>query len=147
MKLETLILKLAILLVAFAVLSFSILVIPTESNIQEAGIYLPLLLTIYISIIPFLFALFHTFKLLMHIDKDKTFSELSFKALKDIKYSAITFGVLYAIELPLLYRLAQEDDAPGVLALGLIFTFTPIVIAIFTSLLQKIVKKGMNIKS
>jgi hypothetical protein len=41
---------------------------------------------LYAAAIPFYFALYQAFKLLSYIDGNKAFSELSVKALKNIKY-------------------------------------------------------------
>ncbi|MDY0097080.1 MAG: DUF2975 domain-containing protein [Candidatus Dojkabacteria bacterium] len=146
MKLEILFLKSATVLLGLAVLSFFLIVIPDETDMSKVGVLLPFLISMYVSTIPFFFALFHTFKLLGYIDSKKAFSKLSIKALQYIKYSAVVFSAIYFIQLPLLYLIAQEDDAPGVAVLGLIVTLLPISISIFTSLLQKVIQNQIGKK-
>ncbi len=85
----------------------------------------------YLTAIPFYFALYQAYKLLNYIDKNEAFSELSVRALKNIKYSAITISVLYVISLPLFYIVAEIDDAPGIIVIGLILIFASMVIAVF----------------
>ncbi|MDM5326781.1 helix-turn-helix domain-containing protein [Neobacillus sp. CF12] len=49
----------------------------------------------YVSAIPFYFALYQAFTLLSYIDKNKAFSEISVKALKKIKnYAAANLSIL-----------------------------------------------------
>ena len=146
MKLEILFLKSATVLLGLAVLSFFLLVIPDETDMSNVGNLLPFLISMYISTIPFFIALFHTFKLLEYIERKKSFSQLSIKALQYIKYSAVVFSAIYLIYLPFFFFLAQSDDAPGVAALGLIITLLPISIAIFTSLRQKVIHNQIDKK-
>ena len=147
MKLEILFLKSATILLGLAVLSFFLIVIPDETDISKVGELLPFLITTYISTIPFFIALFNTFKLLINIEKGNAFSKQSVKTLKYIKYSGVIFSILYFLHLPFFFFVAQADDAPGVAAIGLIFTLAPLTIAIFVSLLQKIVQNVIEVKS
>ncbi len=101
----------------------------------------------YATAIPFFFALYQAFKLLSYIDKNKAFSELSVKALKNIKYCAITISILYAVGMPFFYLIAEEDDAPGLIVIGLVIIFASMVIAVFAAVLQKLLKEAIDIKS
>ena len=101
----------------------------------------------YASAIPFYFALYQAFKLLSYIDKNKAFSELSVKALKNIKYCAITISILYVVGLPLFYLIAEKDDAPGVIVVGLVIIFASMVIAVFAAVLQRLLQEAIDIKS
>ena len=74
-------------------------------------------INLYATAIPYYFALYQTFKLLNYIDKNNAFSELSVKALKNIKYSALAISVLYVLGMPLFYLVAERDDAPVLLLL------------------------------
>lgn len=49
--------------------------------------------------------------------------------------------------MPLIYEMAQEADAPGLIVLGLVMTCAPIVIAVFAAVLQKLLKNAIEIKS
>ena len=77
-------------------------------------------MVMYVSVIPFYFALYQAFNLLSYIDKNQAFSELSVKALKKIKNCAITISGLYVIVLPFVYILAEVDDAPGLIVIGMV---------------------------
>lgn len=119
----------------------------TEEYPDGAHLQYPLLISLAATTIPFFIALHQTLKLLGYIDKNKAFSELSVRALKHIKYCAITFSALYAISSPIFYYIAQTEDAPGVMMIGLVMTFAPMVIAVFAAVLQKLLKSAIDIKS
>ena len=96
----TLFLKIAVILIGIPVLALCIFLVPEIAN-YAAELYPDfaymkylVLIDLYASAIPFYFALYQAFKLLSYIDKNKAFSELSVKALKNIKYCAITISSL-----------------------------------------------------
>ncbi len=102
---------------------------------------------LYVTAIPFYFALYQGFKLLSYIDKNKAFSGLSVRALKNIKYCAVTISIFYAAGMPVFYLMAEIDDAPGIIVIGLIIIFASMVIAVFAAVLQKLLKEAIDIKS
>lgn len=144
---STLFLKALVILIGIFVFAFFALVIPDEVDFANTGMFLPFLLVMYASTIPFYFALYQTFMLLNYVDAGTAFSSLSVKALHYIKYSAIVFGLLYGACLPLLFQVAQSEDAPGVGAIGLILTLSPVVIATFAAVLQRILHDALKLKS
>jgi len=147
-QISTLFLKLVISLIGLTVLALCIFLLVATISSGEARDYLPILLGImYIAAIPFFFALYQTLKLLIYIDKSKAFSDLSVKALKNIKYCAIVISALYAAGMPYLVYVADKDDAPGLTALGFIIIIASIVIATFAAVLQKLLQEALDIKS
>ena len=153
MKRETLFLKAVIILMALPVLAVCIFVVPPLSGfVAEIIPQWPVLqyvffIAMYGTAIAYFAALYQSLKLLGYIDKNIAFSKLSVKALKNIKYCAITITVLYIICLPIILHMAQVDDAPGLGGLGLIITFGSIVIAVFAAVLQKLLQNAIDIKS
>lgn len=101
----------------------------------------------YAAAIPFYVALYQAFKLLHYIDKNKAFSELSVKSLSNIKQCAITISSLFVLGMPLFYLLAEADDAPGIILIGLVLIFASMVIAVFAAVLQSLLKNAIDIKS
>ncbi|MDT3427308.1 hypothetical protein J2Z22_002859 [Paenibacillus forsythiae] len=151
MKRETLFLKIAVFLIGIPILALCILGLPRVA-IEAAGHYpaywlYPLLTVMYVSAIPFFVALVQAFRLLSYIDKNNAFSELSVRALKNIKYCAFAISILYAAGMPLVYLIAEEDDAPGLIVLGMVIVFASIVVAVFAAVLQKLLKNAIDIKS
>ena len=150
---STIFLKIAVILIGVPVLALCLFVVPEIAN-YAAELYPDLsyikylvFIVTYASAIPFYFALYQAFKLLSYIDKNNAFSQISVVALKNIKYCAITISTLYVVGMPLFYLLAERDDAPGVIVLGLVVVFASIVIAVFAAVLQKLLKEAIEIKS
>jgi hypothetical protein len=114
---------------------------------EEAGDYLPVLLGMYIAAIPFFFAIYQTWKLLIYIDKSEAFSDSSVMALKYIKYCAIAISAVYAANMPYIVYVADKDDAPGVTAFGFVIIFASVVIATFATVLQKLLQDALDIKA
>ncbi len=77
-----------------------------------------------------------TFKILINIDKDNALSKQCARALKNIKLCAIAVSILYTGILPLVFFIAQKDDAPGLIVFGTIPIFVSLVIAIFAAIFQ-----------
>ena len=105
------------------------------------------MLDFYAAAIPFYFALYQAFKLLNYIDRNDAFSDLSVNALKKIKNCAISISAIFVLGLPLFYLIAEVDDAPGIILMGLILIFASMVIAVFAAVLQKLLKEAIDIKS
>jgi hypothetical protein len=147
---STLFLKVAVFLIGTPILALCVYgsywLASNPVNPNYAHILYPILIGMYISVIPFFIALYQTFKLLNYIDKNQTFSELSVKALKNIKFCAVTISVLYVVIMPFVYLLAELDDAPGLIIIGMVPTFASIVIAVFAAVLQKLLKNAIDIK-
>lgn len=55
--------------------------------------------------------------------------------------------MIYVLGLPLFYLLAERDDAPGVILIGMAVIFAAMVIAVFAAVLQKLLKEAIDIKS
>lgn len=143
----------AIIFLGLGILALCIFAFPTMSKsmlIEFPNLIYPwqLILTgMYATVVPFFFALYQGLKLLNYIDQNKAFSDLSVRALKYIKSSAITMGVIYVMGMPLFFSIANADDAPGVVIVGMIITCAPLVIAVFAAILQKLVQNAIDMKS
>ena len=149
----TLFLKAAVILIGIPVLALCIFAVPEIANYAAelypnmAFLKTLIFIDLYASAIPFYFALYQAFTLLSYIDKNKAFSDLSVRALKNIKYCAIAISGLYVAGLPLFYLIAEIDDAPGVIVIGLVVIFASMVIAVFAAVLQRLLKEAIDIKS
>ena len=152
-QVTTLFLKLAVIFIGIPVLALCIFLVPKIGNF--AGELYPdiaymkslVLIDMYAAAIPFYLALYQAFKLLSYIDTNKAFSELSVKALKNIKKCAITISSLFVLGMPLFYLVAEADDAPGLILIGMVIIFASMVIAVFAAVLQKLLKEAIDIKS
>lgn len=152
MKRETLFLKIVIILMAIPILALCIFWVPGFANscfemYPNISTILYFLFGIcYVTAIPYFYALLKTLKLLDFIDKNKAFSTDSIKSLNHIKYSAVSILILYIINLPLIYVLGDISDAPGLIVIGMIITFASLVIAVFATVLQKLLQNALEIK-
>lgn len=96
---------------------------------------------------PFFIALWQALKLLSLIDKNTAFSDAAVNVLKNIKRCAIIIAVLYVGGVPLLYPIADAEDAPGLIIIGMIIACAPVTLAVFAAVLQKLLESAINIKS
>ncbi|UOK59644.1 DUF2975 domain-containing protein [Bacillus sp. OVS6] len=148
---STLFLKIAVFLIGTPVLALCIFGLPwlanNPANPDYAHILYPILIGMYVSAIPFYIALYKAFKLLSYIDKNQAFSELSVKALKKIKFCAMTISGLYVVIMPFVFLVADLDDAPGLIIIGMVPIFASMVIAVFAAVLQRLLKEAIDIKS
>jgi hypothetical protein len=148
---STLFLKIAIVVIGIPVLALSLigvyLLIQNPANPKYAYVLYPIVFGIYSSTIPFYVALFNAFKLLNYIDQGIAFSEQSEKALKHIKYCASVFCGIYVALLPILFLLAEKDDAPGLILMGMVPIFASFILAVFAAVQQRIFKEAIEIKS
>jgi hypothetical protein len=56
-------------------------------------------------------------------------------------------GAFYVAFMPLIYLMADADDAPGMIIIGMIIIFGCMVIAVFAAVLQKLLANTIAIKS
>ncbi|ETT56019.1 MULTISPECIES: DUF2975 domain-containing protein [Paenibacillus] len=147
----TIFLKLAVLLIGVPILALCIFGIPwlanNPVNPNYAGALYPIVIIMYVSVIPFIVALYQAFRLLSYIDKNEAFSLMSVKSLKTIKYCAIVISSLYFVMLPFVYVVAEKDDAPGLILMGMVPVFASLVIAVFSAVLQRLLQEAIDIKS
>jgi len=143
---STLFLRVVIYLMGLAVAGLCIILLGVSVS-GNAGSFLPVTLGMLAAAVPFFFALYQGLLLLSYIDKNSAFSELSIKAIGKIKYCAGAISVLYALMMPYIIYVAEKDDAPGAVVIGLVFIFAPLVIAVFAAVLEQLLKNAIDIKS
>lgn len=153
MKWDTFFLKIAVVMMSIPVIALCVFALPNLPG-EIAGAFpkiavigYPAVIGLYATALVYFFALYQTLKLLGYIDKNEAFSGLSVEALKKIKYCAITISGLYVFELPFFYIVAEVDDAPGLVLIGMVMVFAPMVVAVFAAVLQKLLKNAIDIKS
>jgi hypothetical protein len=156
MKRGTLFLKTAVILIGIPVLALCIFLLPkiaieafghAKDGAQLGYMVLGILGVMYISAIPFYFTLYQAFRLLNLIDRNEAFSELSVTALKYIKICAIAISALYLVILPFIFIIAEWDDAPGLVLLGMVIVGASLVVAVFAAVLKRLLEQAIQIKS
>ncbi|OZU87517.1 hypothetical protein CIL03_15595 [Virgibacillus indicus] len=152
----TLFLKIAVILIGIPILALCIFLLPQIANeaIEQVGrgselayVVIGILIVMYVSTIPFYYALYQALRLLSYIDKNQAFSLISVSALRTIRNCAITISGLYVIALPFVYLVAEWDDAPGLILIGMVIAGASVVIAVFAAVLQKLLQEAIDIKS
>ncbi|NLP52517.1 DUF2975 domain-containing protein [Bacillus sp. RO1] len=148
---STLFLKIAVFLIGSPVFILSIIglvsLVKDPANPEYAYILYPIVTGMFLTTIPFYFALYQALKLLGYIDKNDAFSQFSVEALKKIKFCAITISCVYVVIMPFIFLLADKDDAPGAIIMGAVPIFASIVIAVFAAVLQRLLQVAIDIKS
>lgn len=152
---STLFLRLVISLIAIAALAVCFFPLPRMIAKEAAKtpdtawqIYL-FLAGAYIQAALFVFALYQAFRLLGYIDGNKTFSEPSVRALRHIKHSAITIGLLMVtgIAWVMILSAGTGDDSAGPVMVGIMGTFASSVVAAVATVLQTQVQKAIDTKT
>ncbi|MBP9771700.1 MAG: DUF2975 domain-containing protein [Candidatus Pacebacteria bacterium] len=143
---STFFLKSIIYLIGLAVLGLCVILLGVSVS-GNGGLYLPVLINMLITAVPFFIALYQGLLLLTYIEKDTAFSDLSVQAIRNIKHCAFTISVLYAIGMPFLIYAADKDDAPGAIIIGLVCIFAPLITSVFAAVLEKLLRNALALKS
>ncbi len=106
----------------------------------------PFLAYAYIASIPFFVALYQAFKVLGHAGQNKVFSQAAVKALRTIKYCAISIIGFVAVG-EIFIMLGNSDDRSGGVFMGILITFGSVVIATATAVFERILQNAVDIKS
>ncbi|WP_161878511.1 DUF2975 domain-containing protein [Alkalibacterium sp. MB6] len=150
MKQSTMLLKGAILLLAFPVLILAAVGIPwlltNPANPDLDHILYPIVIGLYLSVLPFLYGLMQSYFVLNYIEKDNAFSKEAVTLLKRIKYSALAFSGIFTVILPFIFMLAEIDDAPGLVIVGALPVFASFVLATLVAVLQELFEKAIELK-
>lgn len=144
---STIFLRGVVALIGLFVLGLCVFALPAGIATDNTGEYRWILLGLYVPVVPFFYALYQAMKLLDYIDSDEAFSYKSVRTLQRIRNCALVISGLFAAGMPYIFHVADKDDAPGVVAIGLIIIFASLVIATFAALLQKLLQSATKIKS
>lgn len=143
----TLILKVTLLLISLAALAFCGFMVYLLFESDDIGAFKPVLLGVLLTSIPFFFGTFEGFKLLGYIDANNAFSDSSIRALKKIKIYAIVVSSFYVLLMPYIYYIAERDDAPGGILMGMVLVAAPAVVAVIAATLQQLLRNAIDLKS
>lgn len=94
-----------------------------------------------LSLIPFTAVLYQVFKLLSYVESENIFSNLAEVSLNKIRKYAYIISIMYAFMMPLVFIVAEVDDAPGAILYGMILVLAPIVMAFSADVLQQVLNK------
>lgn len=107
----------------------------------------PFLALVYLGSIPFFIALYQAFKVLGYVGQNNIFSQAAVKALRTIKYCALTIIGFVVVEEIFIILNHGNDDPAGGFFMGILITFGSIVIATAAAMFERILQNAVNIKS
>ena len=103
----------------------------------------------YIASIAFFVALYQAFKLLGYVGRSDVFSQRSVKALRTIKYCAMSLvGFLVGAEAYFfIVQRGKEDDIAGGVMMGFFLIFISVVVATAAAVFEKALQSAVELKS
>jgi hypothetical protein len=108
----------------------------------------PFLAYAYLASIAFFTALFQAFRLLGYAGQNKVFSLDSVRALRTIKYCAISLVAAIGAAIAYLFiAMRGKDDIAGGVAMGLVMIFVSVVIATAAAVFERLLQNAVDIKS
>jgi hypothetical protein len=143
----TVFLRLALAGIGIGMAGICIGLLPRGIADEQAGAYRWLLAGLYVPAIPFFIALFQAHRLLGYIDANTAFSLAAVRALARIKACALVISLLFIAGMPYVYYVADQDDAPGVIVIGLVIIGASFVIGAFAGLLQRLFDQALTLQS
>ncbi len=144
---STLFLKLILLVLSLAVLTFCGFLLYQITQSDSLGDYQPILIGVLISTIPFLYVFYQAYNLLNNIDANLSLTDSSVNSLRIIKVCSFLISLMYLMGSPFIFNVAQQDDAPGVVLINIILIMGPFSVGVFTYILQKLLINAIVYKS
>ncbi len=106
----------------------------------------PFLAYVYIASIPFFAALYQAVKVLGYSRQNKVFSKAGVKAMRTIKYCAISI-IGFAAGGEIIIMLSNSDDRAGGVFMGILIIFCSVVIATAAAMFERVLQNAADIKS
>jgi hypothetical protein len=106
----------------------------------------PFLAYAYIGAIPFFVAVYQALKVLGYVGRNQVFSPAAVKALRTIKYCAVSIiGFVAVGEIFILFG-NSEDKPPGFF-MGILITFGSVVMGTAAAMFERILQNAVDLKS
>lgn len=152
MKRETTFLRGTLVLTGIPVLAVLVILLPlilkdaSLGSREMARVLYGITGVLCVSAIPFFMGYYQGFRLLGMIDRGEAFSEASVRILRTIRRLALAVSLVHVAGLPLYFIVGEVDDAPGVILMGLVLIFAPLVVAVFAAVLTKLLESAVEMK-
>ncbi len=149
---STIFLQIVIILIGFGALALMLWEPQIEGRNAHAALFQiyfndPFLAYAYTASIPFFVALYQAFTLLRYIRQNRVFSLNSVKALRTIKYCAVSLVGFIIVPEAYLFIVRPGDDIAGGVFIGLIMIFLSTVVATAAAVFEKTLQSAVDIKS
>lgn len=106
----------------------------------------PFLAYAYTASIAFFIALYQAFKFLGYAGRNELVSQASVRAVRAIKYCAMSLALLIAAPLAYLFVVRPGDDIAGGVAVGLFLIFVSVVVAITSAVFEGTLQRAIDTK-
>lgn len=148
---STVLLQIVVVLVGLGALAFLVWEPQTEGRNAHATLLQtyftdPFLAYVYVASIPFFVALYQVFKVLGYAAHDQAFSLETVKAVRRIRYCALTM-VGFVVVSVFFLLMADPDDRPAGMFLRAIVVFSSIVIATAATVSERLLQNAVAVKS
>ena len=148
---STVFLQVVVILIAIGALAFLLWEPHIEGRNAHATLFEiyfkdPFLAYAYVASIPFFVALYRAFEVLGYAGQNRVFSQGAVKALRTIKYCAISIIGFVAGGLVFI-MLSDSDDRAGGVFMGLLITFGSSVIVTAAAMFERILQNAVDMKS
>lgn len=118
----------------------------TNATLFEIYFKDPFLAFAYIASIPFFVALYKAFKVVGYAGQNKLYSKAAVKALRIIKYCALSIiGFIAAGEI--IIMLSNSDDRTGGFFMGILIAFGSVVFAAAAAKFERVLQNALDVKS
>src|SRR5882762_9565514 len=108
----------------------------------------PFLAYIYLAFVPFFVGLYQAFKILGYAQRNEIFSQSSVRALRIIKYCALTTAIfILGAEAYIFIFVRGTDDVAGGVMMGAFIILVSAIIATAAAVFQRILQNAVEIKS
>jgi len=108
----------------------------------------PFLAYIYLAFVPFFFGLYQAFKILGYARRNEIFSQRSVRALRTIKYCALTTAIfILGAEAYIFIFVRGTDDVAGGVMMGAFIIFISAIIATAAAVFERILQNAVDTKS
>lgn len=150
-KIGIVLFQLGILFILLIILLISGFILPEVANgfaieaPEWAYLQYPLLISIYITLIPFVIAVYQGFILSRLVQINDVFSIKALLRLRIIKNCAFIVSLLYLLGTLVLSQLV--DLSPGIAMLGVIILLAALMIGLIAGILEELLRKALEIKN
>lgn len=151
MKRSSIFFQVVIVLIGIGALVFMLWEPHIEGRNAHATLYEiyfndPFLAYAYIASITFFVALYQAFTVLGFVRQNMFFSQTSLKAVRTIKYCALSI-IGFAVVGEIIILLSTSDDRAGGVFMGILITLGSVVFASVAARFERIMQNAVNIKS
>jgi len=152
-RVSTMFLKIALIIMGLGVLALCTLLLPllwndVAINFRDYSYAVYAVFSaMFVAAIPFFVGLYQAWRLLTYIDNGLHFSKQSAKSVRTIVTAAASISFIYIISMPFFYIWGDNDDAPGLIVIGMVLVGVPMVIAVFGSVLHRLITEATDIKA